>query len=379
MAGNEFGNSPAENEIEVSLFGPGYGESILLHLGLGDWLIVDSCLDKAKAPVPLDYLRSIGLDPSDVVKLVVATHWHDDHVGGLGTVFRRCNAARFVCSDALKGEEFLTLVRAMKHRSMMTSPGVKELNEILEVLEERCDTKSGVATPTWAIAERILWTRPAGAKSQFPAQVISLSPSDASVTLAQREIAALLPKTGESKRRVTPRPPNHNAVVLWIKVGNVSVLLGSDLENTNEPKTGWMAILDSTFRPQDRASVFKVAHHGSSTAYQPRIWGEMLITEPVATLTPFIRGRITLPTKADATRICTHTAHSYSTANTKPREIKGRSNIVTKTIRETVRSIREVPASSGVIRLRKAALEPADASWRVELFGTALPLHNLYA
>jgi len=31
------------DELEVSVFGPGYGESLAIHLGLGSWIIIDSC------------------------------------------------------------------------------------------------------------------------------------------------------------------------------------------------------------------------------------------------------------------------------------------------------------------------------------------------
>lgn len=378
MAGSEFGYPPAADEIEVSLFGPGYGESVLLHLGHQEWVIVDSCLNKAKTPAPLAYLRSLGLNPSEVVKFVVASHWHDDHVGGMGELFRECKSAIFVCSVALRNDEFLTLVTSLKSRPMMTSSGVKEFDEVLQVLEERRIAKSRIASPTWAGANTRIWARPLG-KAIVPAEIYSLSPANASITLAMRAIASLMPQAGQAKRRVSFRPPNHVAAALLVKVGNSFILLGSDLEDTKEPSTGWIAILDSPGRPSDKASVFKVAHHGSVTAYQPRVWSEMLVPQTFATLTPFIRGRTVLPTKADAKRTCGHTANSFSTADTKTRETKGRSNVVIKTIRETVRSIKEVPTSSGVVRLRKMASDPAEAAWTATLFGTAVPLKNLCA
>ena len=37
--------NPAKDEIDVVVVGPGFGESILLHIGDGDWIVVDSCLD----------------------------------------------------------------------------------------------------------------------------------------------------------------------------------------------------------------------------------------------------------------------------------------------------------------------------------------------
>ena len=38
---------PRTDELEVSLFGPGVGECVIVHLGAGEWMVVDSCLDPA--------------------------------------------------------------------------------------------------------------------------------------------------------------------------------------------------------------------------------------------------------------------------------------------------------------------------------------------
>ena len=51
--------APKEEEIEVSIIGPGYGECILLHVGHNDWVVVDSCINpKTKKPAALEYLKT---------------------------------------------------------------------------------------------------------------------------------------------------------------------------------------------------------------------------------------------------------------------------------------------------------------------------------
>ena len=37
---------PASDVFEVSIFGPGKGESIVVHIGNGRWIVVDSCRDQ---------------------------------------------------------------------------------------------------------------------------------------------------------------------------------------------------------------------------------------------------------------------------------------------------------------------------------------------
>lgn len=49
---------PGDDEFELTLLGPGYGESVILHIGAGVWIVVDSC-GRADAPAALDYLRGI--------------------------------------------------------------------------------------------------------------------------------------------------------------------------------------------------------------------------------------------------------------------------------------------------------------------------------
>jgi len=380
LAGNEFGSPASENEIELSLFGPGYGESIVLHLGHGDWAIIDSCINKNKEPAPLHYLRAIGVNPSIAVKLIVATHWHDDHVRGIAAVVRDCPNAQFFCSDALKTEEFRSLVCSLKERSMMKSTsGVKEFGDVMSVLEKRIDAKEKFGTPKWAVVDRRIWNRVPSESKSVSAEVWSLSPSDASITLAKREIGSLIPQAGDSKLRVPSKSPNHLAVALWIKVGNHCLLLGSDLENTSDPSTGWISILESTARPNEKASIFKVPHHGSKTAFEERVWQDMLYVKPVAVLTPNIRGRTSLPTLGDVEKIKGLSGQAYLTAKPRTKVRKDRHNIVNKAIKETVLSIHDVPASTGVIRLRKVASGSPRDPWKVNLFGSALDLSTIQA
>jgi len=119
----------------------------------------------------------------------------------------------------------------------------------------------------------------------------------------------LLPKEGESKRRIPSISPNDVAVVLWIKAGDLVVLLGSDLENR-----GWVEILQSTTRPAGIASAFKVPHHGSENAHEPNVWKRMLEPNPHAVLTPWSKGGRTLPKKSDTQRILSCTQNAYASA-----------------------------------------------------------------
>jgi glyoxylase-like metal-dependent hydrolase (beta-lactamase superfamily II) len=88
--------APTEDEVEINIFGPGSGECCLIHIGGGQWIVLDSCVDtESGRPVALAHLERVGVDPAQSVKLIVASHWHDDHIRGLSSVLRSCVAAKF--------------------------------------------------------------------------------------------------------------------------------------------------------------------------------------------------------------------------------------------------------------------------------------------
>jgi glyoxylase-like metal-dependent hydrolase (beta-lactamase superfamily II) len=106
---------PTDDELEITLFGSGYGESIVVHTGNNRWLLVDSSVNRdGNQPSALRYLSGLGVDISTQVMGVVVTHWHDDHVRGIGEIAEKCTSAKFYLSAALMcskdSKKFHTLV-----------------------------------------------------------------------------------------------------------------------------------------------------------------------------------------------------------------------------------------------------------------------------
>lgn len=364
---------PDPHEIEVSIFGPGYGESILIHLGRGDWMLVDSCLDRERKPAILGYLKNLGIDPAHAVKHIIATHWHDDHIGGLSDVLDQCPNAIFSCSDALLAEEFATILKYLNDRGMMVEPGIKQFYRILQTLAARSKAKSAVPVVRFASADKRLWR--SQVSEPYISEVFSLSPSDASIMYARVEIASLLGKHLEAIKAIpAPQTPNHTAVALLVKAGNTSLILGADLEATPDKQGGWTAILDLTTTPKGQSSVLKVPHHGSDDSHHDRVWTELLERNPIAVITPFENGNVIRPKVSDMQRIRSLTSQAYITAKPGAKQGKVQSSVVNKSMAETAKWVREVPLSTGIIRLRKMALGASTDSWKVELFGSAQPV-----
>jgi hypothetical protein len=271
-------------------------------------MIVDSCIDYASRTAPaLEYLQSIGVNPSTAVRLILATHWHDDHVRGLAQILGECTSALFACSAALKPDEIIEGIGSLSsdERFLAQTSGVKEMHQALRSIRS-----AGRPNAKWAIVDRTLWVREG--KRLLPSRVHVLAPSDGEVLAASHTIAALL-RAGQERR--VPRPErNEGSVVLWVQIGAAGLLLGGDLEETNDLQTGWTAVADCGSRPSGRSQVFKVPHHGSRNAHQDRVWDEMLIPQPHAVLAPWSLGHSHLPTNDDIARICRLTNQLHLTA-----------------------------------------------------------------
>ncbi len=369
-----YSSPPAADEFELSLFGPGKGECIVLHLGDGQWIVVDSCRNPAThVPVASEYLDALGVDIARDVRQFIITHWHDDHIGGAHEFFERATGAEFVCSGALGNEEFVTLLRCGR-RSLFTntSSGVDEFRYILESLDERPGSRRIAGRgPTLARSDQRLsqLTHTSGSTSEEWA----LSPANATLTLAVRAFGDLVPDAGEYRNRLPTQTANELSVVLWVRVGAVTALLGGDLEQSNDPARGWTAIVSSSRRPQGRASVFKVPHHGSRDADCPDVWNALLEPSTTSLLTPFGCGRLPLPTPSDVSRLKARSSSLICTAPPGGTASIRRTRAVDRTIRETARSFRTIEGGTGQIRIRAKHGETS-ANLRVELFAGAVLL-----
>ena len=113
------------------------------------------------------------------VRLVVATHWHDDHSRGLASLLRAATNARFATSAAFQVAEFTRLIATADpvHRRS----GIDEFAAIVEILRDRrtSDAPGQLGEPLWAFPSRTLLELSEPGRG-FSSNVRALSPSDAS-------------------------------------------------------------------------------------------------------------------------------------------------------------------------------------------------------
>lgn len=373
---SKVGTPPSKDEIEISVFGPGFGESIVIHLGDGRWVVVDSCIDSTdldnKQPAALRYLRTLGVNLPDQVKLIVATHWHDDHVRGLGALVAACSSAEFCCANALLKEEFLTFVEQMSTGGAATEGAkLKDFRQAIGQLAER------EKTPLWATTGRTLLAWKANEFGHgCPCNIRSLSPSDKEFSLFLAELATMMPAVGEPLRSAAARRPNTSSVVIHIDFGVTGILLGADMEVHHDSSRGWSSIVAAATTVRANTAAFvKVPHHGSVTAHYEEMWTKLLSPKPLAALTPFNRLPIDrrLPTKEDVERICKFAPESYSTTTKVSNRPISRDAAIERGLRESGIVTRNIRQSLGLVRFRGHPAQPLKS----ELFAPACELRLL--
>lgn len=346
---------PAPNELELTLLGPGYGECSVIHLGQGDWIIVDSCVDDEGNPAALGYLNQIGVDAEAAVRLIIVTHWHDDHVRGVARVVRDCPRAEFACPAAFRTKEFLTLVAAYADGAMMRETGIQEMSETLAILQDR------KMTVRLASENKLLLRDSA-------CELWALSPSDASIALAMLHLHA--PRPMQAKTALPAPMPNHLSVALLAKLGDTAILLGGDVLRFGDRDRGWSRIADLYTRyGHPVADLVKIPHHGSAGADCDEMWDRLLRDRPVAALTAFRRGAVALPTAADVTRICEKCADVYLTSQPRPRRPKKRDSAVEKSVADLLRNRRLRSLELGRVTLRSTSNQ--GMQWTAQLAGPA--------
>lgn len=350
--------APNDHQFEVSLFGPGKGEAVAVHLGGGDWITVDSCRDQVTDTHPvLSYFQDIGVDIDKQVHLVVGTHAHDDHVAGISQLFAAATGAKYVSSPAQTAEEFFAAVEADADiESELRTSTRAEFREVRAEIVRRGRSGQGKSPWRLAVEQKVLWERKAS--SVLPAaRVLALSPSDDAIHRAQEYLAEGTAKA-DARRRLSRSDPNEFSVALWVEFGNDAALLGADLEK-GPTGCGWHGVL-SSHTPTGRASLHKVPHHGSTHAHSDGVWSQLLTTDVVSLVAPYRPSH--LPRPEDVKRIVRLSGSAFVTALPDLRTASAPVRRAAADLAQVGRNVREPHGRVGRISARKSA---PDAHWSV--------------
>jgi beta-lactamase superfamily II metal-dependent hydrolase len=359
--------APDQNQFEITLLGTGggYGECLVIHLGHGNWAIVDSCKNPTTGEVlPLAYLNQIGIGLNSV-KLIVCTHWHDDHILGISEVVRQCEEAKFCFARANDLEKFLLLIN-MDYKKAKKQGSLSSTIEFMECLKLM---KSRI--PIGACQDRMIDRYESD--DGLVSEIITLSPSDKTIQNFDTEISQLITEFGSPSKKIIVESPNDKSVVLFLRLGKHKAILGADLEVSKSSNSGWVAILDSstTIIKAGRASYFKIPHHGSENGYHERIWKELLEVNPNSNIAPWNRHTF-LPTPKMLAHYQGLTNKLSLTSSTSvSKKPKKRDKDITKLITRFNHKLVEVKFSEGIVRNR---IRQSESNWTIDTFGSAYTL-----
>jgi hypothetical protein len=353
---------PSETDFELSMFGNGFGECIVLHLGDKKWIVVDSMVTEPDGDsVAESYLRWIGVDIQTQLSYIVLTHSHTDHIAGSYKLAMRSHA-RVAISAAVMGSDLNKLFETVNLPSgVIASNAASELVSILREKRIR-----GTLIPD---VDLLASDRKPLHNASLPCgscvSVEALAPTREAVfakTLDRHNDGVAAPL---EKGLVPVLDHNNCSVVLLVKYGGTSALLGGDLEKKH-PYISWDRIVEDS-RGEVKATHFKVPHHGSRGSHVQDVWESLLVVNPLAYVSTYARLADPIPTMRDIDRmrslagsvyVTNHHRKSPPSTNAKRRALssKGFVHIASQ-------------GKLGLIRLRQTISHPSAP--QIELFGDA--------
>ena len=191
-------NINLENNIVTHFIDVGQGDCTLIQVNNKN-ILIDSGTSDSKAKV-IRYLKN-----NNITKLhyVIATHPHEDHIGGMAGVIKTFKVEEFIAPKITSDTQaFVDMVRALKNK----------------------DLKIKIAKPNITL---------------------DLGPSTTCIML--------------SPNKTTYKETNNYSCAIKISYKNSAYLFTGDIENLNENE-----ILDKGYNL--KAEVLKVAHHGSNSS-----------------------------------------------------------------------------------------------------------------
>lgn len=347
--------------------GGGYGESIVIHLGNNEWMIIDSCKSPdSNDALPIKYLKKRGVDVSKQVKLVLATHWHDDHIRGIASILKECEEAKFSFAVSGDRKKFLAFIGldSKKESSKVSASSTTEFSECLKIISDR------KGTVVQAGPDRLIHSI---SSYDIDCKVYTLSPSDFTLEQFQLNIGALIRDYGKSNRKILTIKPNEQSVVVYVKVNGIAFLLGSDLEISHDARMGWLCILNNSTAIDTKCNLVKIPHHGSENGYLDRLWSELISPMPISKITPWNRnGKLPKQEMIEKYISISNKLFITSDITLESKKPKKRDVKLAKAIKKENETLHEIKYLEGVIEC-KYDLKNQD-NWIVELYGSAMTL-----
>jgi hypothetical protein len=349
---------PAHDEIEVTVFGRGVGECVVVHVGNNKWVIIDSYICEHKlqdprsrrmrrAPIAHWYLDRMNIQPERIGQIVV-THFHRDHYNGVDLLHDHYLKAQLLVTAALDPEVFRQVY------ADRVTPGLcGKLPETMAQAKRRVSDGGASGLRTLGVGSYMQIDK---------TRLTALSPMDPAVN-ASADAIALRMTTGRRDVRKFLRDLNWCSVAMHLHSDAGYALLGADLVNA-PPQYGWQAVLaEPNHQSLDAASMVKVPHHGSPNADHIPMWQRLVEDRPQMAVAPYTSSRPTRPSLEDCRRLCDRGA-LYQAAL----------SIELVTDEFGYDSAAEGP--TGIVQARR---RPGESQWRIATEGAAFHVNPVLA
>lgn len=351
---------PKDNELEVTIFGPGYGESIVLHIPQIGWGIIDSCEYKTKNKsivLPLEYLLNITTKPHPQLAFVILTHPHHDHCKGIDRILREYpGGTKRVCRydgdgirewQAYKNKKDTALKKVIQglgyafdsiDKAVESGAHFRRLGEMTTVFNESVNLKG---------------------YNSINVRMLALSPSAISIQEYTAMLQKAIPGVGQPILKMDDEGHNLVSVALLLEFGKLQIIFGSDVETGSNKNTGWSGIISNKDSPSLWANLVKVSHHGSENGHNDSAWREFCKKgNPLSLVTPFRKGGVFLPKNSDVDRIKAVsqkvgvTNYIDSDSNLKRYYSRNVTNCIKNSVLIKSMKIIKNPTHPGIIRVR---------------------------
>lgn len=341
---------PTENELDFCVFGRGFGECIVLGIG-EEYIIVDSFNNpNTHKPIALDYLDAIGIS-YDHIKDVIISHWHTDHIAGISTILEASQDAKVVLAPIIYEKEF------NKYISLGIKQGLNSTSEFAKVLQYIKKQGSKVVKCVFNN------TRIFGNTDLLNIELFSLSPQSSEIF--DYISSLVLEKLGQ-ETSYEYVDDNLLSVVLMLKYNGDGILIGGDLETSQNKNKGWDAVVNN-YEFDVKSSIFKVPHHGSITGHNDGVWMNLLCDKPISILTVYNKG-YKLPSNSDIKRIKNLSKDLYIVGNNNKKEDKELLHDARKAIKDI--KIESISNDVGLVRYRRNLRNLSEIP-EIEYFGAA--------
>ena len=350
---------PKEDELEVSIFGSGYGESIVLHIPHVGWGIIDSCVQKFEnKPIvpPLEYLLKILYPQYPKLAFIILTHPHEDHCKGIDSIIKRYpGGIERVCRyDGFGLKEFRAYNANKDTKLRQAVPGLAYVFRAMNEAKDKGSQLKDLSEMTLVFDKRIKIEN----DCFIDIRMMALSPSAESKEQYRDELLKVF-SFEEGTFLLGKDCTDHNliSVALVLTLGDLQVVFGSDVEVGTNNETGWAGIVSNINESPLWAHIVKVPHHGSENAHNDLAWEKFCSRgKPIALIAPFLNGSVALPKENDVERIkaLSQKVGVAGYTNLETRLKKYYTRDVVRSIESTVRTMKiiERPTKPGLIRVR---------------------------